>query len=400
MTVGTVGLVVAPFVMPLFQGADASAQAASGASGGQGSGAVNQTADTQTRASNASGAAADTTRVQSVQGAAYQAAGVQSAAATGAPASQATATQSTTGQILSQQGRGQPARLVAAGESASIQVINRRGGLVTVAQAPAAAGQAPKALALVPANAYTHKDLRLQPGALMLFFDQSRRAYVGEGYRVGRQARQVVFLTTDPGKPIVAAIPRAPAAATGPVTVTIRNRWSQPLSLALIPAGQGATPVKAFDLPPGKVMQARFAAGIRLGVYDPAGGQWVGAFYDVRPGGAQSLDVPIASAAQASAAPASAAPASAAPAGAVSAQSAATGGQRVAMIFENATNAPLDVFVQDGNTDPVFAFSVPPMSRARQESTIGLIWRVARGDTWLDAFRTGPEPEQLVRFPQ
>ncbi|MCP5265319.1 MAG: hypothetical protein H6934_04375 [Burkholderiaceae bacterium] len=389
MTVGTVGLVVAPFVMPLFQGADASAQAASGASGGQGSGAVNQTADTQTRASNASGAAADTAQVQSVQGAAYQAAGVQSAAATGAPASQATATQSRTGQILSQQGRGQPARLVAAGESASIQVINRRGGLVTVAQAPAAAGQAPKALALVPANAYTHKDLRLQPGALMLFFDQSRRAYVGEGYRVGRQAKQVVFLTTDPGKPIVAAIPKAPA-ATGPVTVTIRNRWSQPLSLALIPAGQGAAPVKAFDLPPGKVMQARFAAGIRLGVYDPAGGQWVGAFYDVRPGGAQSLDVPIASAAQASAAPASA----------VSAQSAATGGQRVAMIFENATNAPLDVFVQDGNTDPVFAFSVPPMSRARQESTIGLIWRVARGDTWLDAFRTSPEPEQLVRFPQ
>ncbi|MCP5265317.1 MAG: hypothetical protein H6934_04365 [Burkholderiaceae bacterium] len=74
--------------------------------------------------------------------------------------------------------------------------------------------------------------------------------------------------------------------------------------------------------------------------------------------------------------------------------------QTVDLVFQNASNSPLDVFVQENGADPAFAFTVPPMSQAVQKSPVGLVWRLAQGDAWLDAFQAGTEPQQVIRFPQ
>lgn len=74
--------------------------------------------------------------------------------------------------------------------------------------------------------------------------------------------------------------------------------------------------------------------------------------------------------------------------------------QVVKLFVQNRSNFDLDVFVDDDNGEQVFLATLGPNQQLEQNSPIGLIWRLAQNDVWLNAYQIEPgDSEQVIVFP-
>lgn len=75
-------------------------------------------------------------------------------------------------------------------------------------------------------------------------------------------------------------------------------------------------------------------------------------------------------------------------------------GQSVKLFIQNRSNLDLDVFVDDDNGEQVFLATLRPNQQLEQTSPVGLVWRLAQSDVWLDAYKIEPgNVEQVIVFP-
>lgn len=75
-------------------------------------------------------------------------------------------------------------------------------------------------------------------------------------------------------------------------------------------------------------------------------------------------------------------------------------GQSVKVFVQNRSNFDLDIFVDDDNGEQVFLATLRPNQQLEQATPVGLIWRLAQNDVWLDAYQIEPgSAEQVIVFP-
>ncbi|MEP0520215.1 MAG: hypothetical protein ABJO09_03315 [Hyphomicrobiales bacterium] len=83
-----------------------------------------------------------------------------------------------------------------------------------------------------------------------------------------------------------------------------------------------------------------------------------------------------------------------------SAPAAPQNSQVVKLFVQNRSNFDLDVFVDDDNGEQVFLATLRPNQQLEQNSPVGLIWRLAQNDVWLDAYQIeSGDSEQVIVFP-
>lgn len=74
--------------------------------------------------------------------------------------------------------------------------------------------------------------------------------------------------------------------------------------------------------------------------------------------------------------------------------------QSVTLYIQNRSNADLDVFVDDDNGEQIFLATLRPSQQLQQTSPVGLVWRLAQGDVWMNAYQIEPgDAEQVIVFP-